>query len=75
MITAKITKKGQVTIPKKVRKFLDGDIIEFEIATGKVIIKPVKSLAGSLKNYADKYIPLNKVRKKVWSKIADEKAT
>ncbi|OGF64136.1 MAG: hypothetical protein A2Y62_19800 [Candidatus Fischerbacteria bacterium RBG_13_37_8] len=75
MTTAKITRKGQVTIPKKIRKLLDGDVIQFEVVKGKVIIKPVKSVAGSLKNYVKKYIPLDKVREKIWSEVADEKTT
>ena len=32
-------------------------------------------LAGSLKKYARQYVPLNKVRKKIKGKIADEIAS
>ena len=46
---AKITKKGQVTIPLKVRKKLNSEIIEFSVIEDQVIIRPVKSVAGSLK--------------------------
>ena len=74
MITAKITKKGQVTVPKKIRDFLSSNIIEFEIIDDKVIIKPVKSVAGSLRKYAKKYVSFEKVRNETWNKVADEKA-
>lgn len=75
MISAKITKKGQVTIPKEIRKFLEGDVIEFEYVGDKVIIKPVKSVAGSLSGYAKKYVPLEKVREEVWNTVTDEKTS
>jgi len=75
MITAKITKKGQVTVPKKIRDFLSSNIIEFEIIDDKVIIKPVKSVAGSLNKYARKYVSFEKVREETWNKVADEKTS
>jgi AbrB family looped-hinge helix DNA binding protein len=35
--TAKITSKGQVTIPKAIRKVLKGDVVEFEVLGDQVI--------------------------------------
>ena len=56
MQAGKITTKGQVTIPQKLRKFLGvrpGDKISFEVNDdGKVLIKKIDcrtSLAGLLK--------------------------
>jgi AbrB family looped-hinge helix DNA binding protein len=62
----KITRKGQVTIPKEIRNILGSDIVEFQVSDGNVMVKPVKSLAGSLEKYAQKYTPLKEIRNKVW---------
>ena len=51
---AKITSKGQVTIPKRVREILGTDFIEFQIDKEQVWIRPVVSAKGSLASYADK---------------------
>ena len=57
MLASKITTKGQVTIPQKLRRLLGvrpGDKIAFEASEdGKVTIRKIDcrvSLAGSLKN-------------------------
>ena len=77
---ARISKKGQVTIPKLIRERLkidtDGGIL-FLIEDDEVRLKgvpcaPVKVLAGSLKKYAKDYVPLKKIRKKIKGKIANE---
>ena len=72
--TAKISKKGQVTIPKHIRDILDTDIVEFELTEENVVIKPVRSVSGSLGKYSKKYVTVDKVREKVWRGIADERA-
>jgi len=61
-VTAKITSKGQITIPKEIRKILNSNVIEFEVIEGNVVIKPVKSIGGSLSKYAKKYISLKDIR-------------
>lgn len=66
---SKITKKGHVTIPKRISNFINSDVIEFEIRDNGIYIQPVKSIAGSLKHYATKYVPLNKIRDDVWDNI------
>jgi AbrB family looped-hinge helix DNA binding protein len=79
---AKISKKGQVTIPKAIRKKLkvgkEGGIL-FLVENDEVKIKgiaagQVDQLAGSLKKYAKEYIPLDKIRKQIKGKVADEVA-
>ncbi|RMG58783.1 MAG: AbrB/MazE/SpoVT family DNA-binding domain-containing protein [Deltaproteobacteria bacterium] len=70
----KISRKGQVTIPKKFRKLLGTDVVEMEYVNGNVVIKPVKSVAGALSSYAGKFAPFDQVRDKVWKQVADEKA-
>ena len=54
-----------------------GDINAAEDVVHDVFCKFIKSrdkikLGGSLKKYAKEYVPLNKIRKKIKGKIADE---
>lgn len=73
-ITAKITKKGQVTIPQKIREKLNSEVIEFDILENDVVIKPVKSIAGSLNSYAKRRaIPFKEEREKAWEDIVRER--
>ena len=77
---AKVSKNGQVTIPKVIREKLDiddGGAVLFLVEDNEVKLKGVPGahadqLAGSLKKYAKEYVPLNKIRKKIKGKIADE---
>jgi AbrB family looped-hinge helix DNA binding protein len=75
---AKVSKKGQVTIPKAIREQLDikndGAVI-FVVENGEVKIKgvprkTVSELAGSLNKYSKGYKPLKDIRKEIKSKIA-----
>ena len=71
--TAKITKKGQVTIPRKIREKLNSEVIEFDVLENDVVIKPVKSIAGSLNSYSKKrVIPFKEEREKAWEEIVRE---
>ena len=79
---AKISKKGQVTIPKVIREKLkiekEGGVLflmEDDVVKIKgVPTEPVDRLAGSLNKYAEKYVPLDKIRQRIKGKIADEAA-
>ena len=78
----KISKKGQVTIPKSIREKLniekEGGVLflieENEVKLKGVPGEQVDQLAGSLNQYAKKYVPLDEIRKKIKGKIADEAA-
>jgi len=79
---AKVSKKGQVTIPKAIREKLkiekQGGVL-FLIEEDGVKIKGVPGeqadrLAGSLNKYAKKYVPLDEIRQRIKGKIADEAA-
>jgi AbrB family looped-hinge helix DNA binding protein len=73
-ITAKITQKGQVTIPRKIRDKLGSEVIEFDIVKDQVIIRPILSIAGSLRDYAKKGpVPFKEAREKAWDEITQEK--
>ena len=72
--TAKITRKGQLTLPKAVRDALKADIVRVILEEdGQVRIEPVEDLAGSLKQYGGRYIPHETARNQAWKKIVDEK--
>ena len=79
---ARLSKKGQVTIPKAIREKLkidrEGGVL-FLIEDDEVKLKgipggKIDKLAGSLKKYAKTYVPLEKVRSTIKGKIADETA-
>jgi AbrB family looped-hinge helix DNA binding protein len=75
-LISKVSKKGQITIPKEFREDLIDGYVEFIKEDDKIIIKKVPSvdeLAGSLKKYQK-----NKLRKKLdekdaWSEHVKEK--
>ncbi len=68
-VTAKITSKGQITLPKEIRALLDlreGGVIVFEKENNRVVIKPAKTLKdlkGVLKGER-KVAEFNEMRKK-----------
>lgn len=80
-VTATITSKGQVTIPKAVRDLLDlatNDLLVFTVRKPKeIVVTPIKtdlmSLQGALK--AKKYIPLKEVRRRMEKLAAREIAS
>ena len=49
MVTSKITSKGQITLPKEVRKLLnvqEGNVIVFENENDKIVIKPARTCSS-----------------------------
>jgi AbrB family looped-hinge helix DNA binding protein len=73
-VTAKITSKGQITIPRAARAALKTNTVEVEIQGEVVILRPVKSVAGALASYAKGKESFAEVRAQVWQEVADEKA-
>jgi len=71
--TVKITSKGQVTIPKEIRSLLNTDVVEFDLIEGNIVIRPVESIGGSLSKYARKYVPLKRIRDKVWGDVVGDR--
>ncbi|MGA1796941.1 MAG: AbrB/MazE/SpoVT family DNA-binding domain-containing protein [bacterium] len=69
----KISKKGQVTIPKVIREKLGTNIVSFVIEKDEIKIKPVdKETYGRLKRYSKRYIPIEEAREKTWGSVKDE---
>jgi AbrB family looped-hinge helix DNA binding protein len=67
-ITATITDKGQITIPRAIRERLRGKIVEFVVTDESIELRNVPSFAGGLAAYADGYTPLEEVRELTWGK-------
>lgn len=65
-ITAHITSKGQLTIPKKIRNLLNSRVVEFVVEDNRIEVRAVSSVAAGLKQYASSYVPLSEVREAVW---------
>jgi bifunctional DNA-binding transcriptional regulator/antitoxin component of YhaV-PrlF toxin-antitoxin module len=70
---ATMTSRGQVTFPRRVREALNSRLIEFDVRDDLVLVRPVRSVAGTLARYVKKPCPLSEVRDKVWKEIADAK--
>jgi len=72
----KITKKGQVTIPKEIRDILKTNTVYFEVEDDTVIVKPVRDVAGSLSEYAKNVKPgtsMKKIKEMAWEEAVREK--
>jgi AbrB family looped-hinge helix DNA binding protein len=73
----KITRKGQVTIPKEIREKLKANAVYFEVEDDIVMVKPVRDAAGSLREYARNVKPgvsLRQMKEKAWEEAIREKA-
>lgn len=73
MSAVKITSKGQVTIPKKIRDLLKSNTVEFKLIGENIVVKPVISVGGSLNRYARKYIPLKEIKEGVWEDVVSDR--
>ena len=72
----KITRKGQVTIPKEIREKLNANSVYFEVEDDTVIVKPVRDAAGSLSEYAGNVKPgvtMRQMKDKAWEVAVREK--
>jgi AbrB family looped-hinge helix DNA binding protein len=77
---ARISRKGQVTIPKPIRERLkvqnEGGVL-FLVEDNEVKLKGIPGvqatiLAGSLEKYVKGHVPLSTIRKEIQRKIANE---
>ena len=63
MLVAKITKKGQVTIPVEFRRKLGTDKVIVSMEGERVIIEPYKDIGGIFSKYAIKGKSIDEVMK------------
>jgi bifunctional DNA-binding transcriptional regulator/antitoxin component of YhaV-PrlF toxin-antitoxin module len=69
----KISGKGQITLPKRVREILATDVVKIVVEQGVVRIEPVKDVAGSLREYAKRYVTMKEAGGKAWEEAMREK--
>lgn len=72
----RITRKGQVTIPKEIREKLNTNAVYFEVDDDTVMVKPVRDAAGSLSEYAGNLKPgvsMRQMKGKAWEVAVREK--
>ncbi|MBF0505757.1 MAG: AbrB/MazE/SpoVT family DNA-binding domain-containing protein [Nitrospirae bacterium] len=72
----KITKKGQVTIPKEIRSRLRTNTVYFEVINDTVVVKAVRDAAGTLSEYAKNAKPgvsMKQMKERAWEEAAREK--
>ncbi len=72
----KITRKGQVTIPKEIRDKLKANSVYFEVVDDTVMVKPVRDAAGSLSEYAGNVKPgvsMKQMKDRAWEVAVREK--
>jgi AbrB family looped-hinge helix DNA binding protein len=68
-VTATITSKGQLTLPKGVRSVLNSTTVVIEVEGETVVLRPARSVAGALAKYAGPNQPLRNVRERVWGEV------
>jgi len=72
----KITRKGQVTIPKEIRDKLKTNTVYFEIVNDTIVLKEARDAAGSLKEYAKNVkagTSMKQIKDRAWEKAVREK--
>ncbi len=59
---AKISSKGQITLPKAVRERLGSQFVRLISDDEGVRIEPVRDVGGSLRRYAKTYVTIDEAR-------------
>lgn len=75
-VAVKITRKGQVTIPKEIREKLNANSVYFEVANDIIMVKPVRDAAGSLSEYAGSVKPgvsMKQMKDRAWGRRSMKK--
>ena len=73
--TSRVSKSGQITLPRTVRAALGTDRVRIILENGQVRIEPAPDPGGSLQRYARKpRIPFEQERDQAWEAIVRHKA-
>jgi AbrB family looped-hinge helix DNA binding protein len=75
--SVKITRKGQVTIPKEIRVRLNASAVYFAVENDNIILRPVRDAAGSLSEFARNVRPgvsIKQMKDQAWEEAVREKA-
>lgn len=59
---AKLSSKGQITLPKAIRERLGSQLVRLISDDDGIRIEPLPDVAGSLKRYAKNYVPIDEAR-------------
>jgi bifunctional DNA-binding transcriptional regulator/antitoxin component of YhaV-PrlF toxin-antitoxin module len=73
----RVSSKGQVTLPREIRKILASDVVTYAVVDGQVLLLPVRDVGGSLRGYgkgAEAEGPFASQRDEAWEKAARGKA-
>lgn len=71
--TAKISSKGQITLPAAMRRQLSTDRVRLQMKNGAILLTPEVELGGSLAKYARGKPDLKRETADAWAKHLDEK--
>lgn len=71
--TAKISSKGQITLPKAIRDRLQSDLVRIIVEDGVIRLEPVRAVGGSLQRYAAQRITHEQARDRAWTDAVKEK--
>ena len=67
--TLTISPKGQIVLPKKIRNFLNTNIVTLEVNdSNQVIISPIHDVGGALASYQlDTTLSFQQIREQTWN--------
>ncbi len=74
----KITRKGQVTIPKKIRDKLNATSVYFKVINDEVVVRAVRDAAGSLSEFgrnAKSGMSIEQMKDRAWEEAVHEKTS
>lgn len=70
--TVEVNAQGQITLPASIRQILRGDRLRLVVEDDVVRLETQTELAGSLKHYAECYVPLEIIRERIWGENDNE---
>jgi AbrB family looped-hinge helix DNA binding protein len=71
--TVKVSSKGQITLPRKVRELLASDYVRIVLEDGHVHLEAARDAAGMLSKYGRRFADLGKAKDRGWTEAVREK--